>query len=40
MPPAVNPWLALPAGHPGPAHIRRLRAAHERLVTTDEVLAG
>ncbi|SOD95047.1 phytochrome sensor protein [Blastococcus haudaquaticus] len=33
MPPAVNPWLALPAGRPGPDHDRRLRAAHERLVT-------
>ncbi|MCW2684405.1 MAG: putative phytochrome sensor protein, partial [Blastococcus sp.] len=33
MPPAVNPWLALPDGHAGPAHTRRLRAAHERLVT-------
>jgi hypothetical protein len=33
VPPAVNPWLALPDGHAGPAHIRRLRAAHERLVT-------
>jgi transcriptional regulator of acetoin/glycerol metabolism len=29
----VNPWLALPDGHAGPAHTRRLRAAHERLVT-------
>jgi hypothetical protein len=29
----VNPWLALPGGRPGPAHTRRLRAAHERLVT-------
>jgi transcriptional regulator of acetoin/glycerol metabolism len=34
----VNPWLALPAGRPGPDHTRRLRAAHERLVTgTDRV---
>jgi hypothetical protein len=33
VPPAVNPWLALPHGHAGPAHTRRLRAAHERLVT-------
>ncbi|SFF23944.1 GAF domain-containing protein [Blastococcus tunisiensis] len=33
MPTAVNPWLALPAGRPGPDHIRRLRAAHERLIT-------
>jgi hypothetical protein len=29
----VNPWLALPTGRPGPDHTRRLRAAHERLVT-------
>ena len=33
MPPAVNPWLALPEGRPSPALTRRLRAAHERLVT-------
>lgn len=33
MPPVVNPWLALPAGRPGPEHVRRLRAAHERLVS-------
>jgi hypothetical protein len=33
VPPVVNPWLALPAGRPGPEHVRRLRAAHERLVT-------
>lgn len=33
MPPVVNPWLALPAGRPGPEHVRRLRAAHERLIT-------
>jgi hypothetical protein len=33
MSPAVNPWLALPDGRPGPDHARRLRAAHERLVT-------
>ena len=33
MPPVVNPWLALPTGRPGPEHVRRLRAAHERLVT-------
>ncbi|MFD2091184.1 GAF domain-containing protein [Blastococcus deserti] len=33
MSPAVNPWLALPEGRPGPDHDRRLRAAHERLVT-------
>ena len=36
MPPVVNPWLALPAGRPGPDHNRRLRAAHERLVTGTE----
>jgi hypothetical protein len=33
VPPAVNPWLALPEGRPSPALTRRLRAAHERLVT-------
>jgi hypothetical protein len=33
VPPVVNPWLALPTGRPGPDHVRRLRAAHERLVT-------
>ncbi|MFP5372188.1 MAG: GAF domain-containing protein, partial [Actinomycetes bacterium] len=33
MPPVVNPWLALPTGQPSAAHTRRLRAAHERLVT-------
>jgi hypothetical protein len=33
----VNPWLALPAGRPGPEHVRRLRAAHERLVTGTEL---
>jgi hypothetical protein len=33
----VNPWLALPAGRPGPEHVRRLRAAHERLVTGSEI---
>ena len=33
MPPVVNPWLALPSGRPEPDHDRRLRAAHERLVT-------
>jgi hypothetical protein len=33
VPPVVNPWLALPTGRPGPEHVRRLRAAHERLVT-------
>jgi hypothetical protein len=38
VPPVVNPWLALPAGRPGPEHVRRLRAAHERLVTGTDVL--
>ncbi|TFV81308.1 phytochrome sensor protein [Blastococcus sp. CT_GayMR16] len=33
----MNPWLALPAGRPGPEHVRRLRAAHERLVTGTEL---
>jgi hypothetical protein len=33
VPSAVNPWLALPAGRPGRDHDRRLRAAHERLVS-------
>jgi hypothetical protein len=33
VPPVVNPWLALPEGRPSPALTRRLRAAHERLVT-------
>jgi hypothetical protein len=28
-----NPWLALPDGRPTPGLTRRLRAAHERLVT-------
>jgi hypothetical protein len=40
VPPVVNPWLALPAGRPGPEHVRRLRAAHERLVTGTEVADG
>jgi hypothetical protein len=38
VPPVVNPWLALPEGRPGPEHVRRLRAAHERLVTGTDVL--
>jgi hypothetical protein len=38
VPPAVNPWLALPGGRPGPAHTRRLRAAHERLLTGSELV--
>ncbi|MGY1708453.1 phytochrome sensor protein [Geodermatophilus sp. SYSU D00758] len=29
----VNPWLALPEGRPDPLLTRRLRAAHEALVT-------
>ena len=33
MPPVVSPWLALPEGRPSLALTRRLRAAHERLVT-------
>jgi hypothetical protein len=33
VPPVVNPWLALPEGRPSLALTRRLRAAHERLVT-------
>jgi hypothetical protein len=36
VPPAVNPWLALPDGGPSPALTRRLRAAHERLVTRSQ----
>ena len=31
---AGNPWLALPDGGPSASQTRRLRAAHERLVTT------
>jgi hypothetical protein len=30
---AVSPWLALSGGAPGADHTRRLRAAHERLIT-------
>jgi hypothetical protein len=37
VPSVVNPWLALPTGRPGPDHVRRLRAAHERLVTGTEL---
>jgi transcriptional regulator of acetoin/glycerol metabolism len=33
VPSAVNPWLALPTGQPGPDHDRLLRAAHDSLVT-------
>ncbi|CCG05591.1 GAF domain-containing protein [Blastococcus saxobsidens] len=36
---AVNPWLALPDGAPTAARTRRLRAAHERLVTTSDLPA-
>jgi hypothetical protein len=36
----VNPWLALPTGRPGPEHVRRLRAAHERLVTGTDLVDG
>jgi hypothetical protein len=36
----VNPWLALPGGRPGPAHTRRLRAAHEQFVTGSELPDG
>jgi hypothetical protein len=32
----VNPWLALPEGPPSQALTRRLRAAHERLVTRSD----
>jgi transcriptional regulator of acetoin/glycerol metabolism len=39
VPPAVNPWLALPEGRPSPALTRRLRAAHERLVSRAEFSA-
>src|SRR3954454_23702026 len=31
----MNPWLALPEGRPTPGLTRRLRAAHESLVTHD-----
>jgi len=34
---AVSPWLALSGGAPGADHTRRLRAAHERLVTCSAV---
>ncbi|SNS84387.1 hypothetical protein SAMN06893096_10925 [Geodermatophilus pulveris] len=33
---SVNPWIALPDGRPDPALPRRLRAAHEALVTRSE----
>jgi hypothetical protein len=36
VPRDVNPWLALPGGRPSPALTRRLRAAHERLVTRSQ----
>jgi hypothetical protein len=34
VPTTMNPWLALPDGRPSPGLTRRLRAAHEHLVTT------
>src|SRR3954447_20942466 len=34
---AMNPWLALPAGSPSPVLSRRLRAAHDALVTRVDV---
>jgi transcriptional regulator of acetoin/glycerol metabolism len=37
---AVNPWLALPDGGPSPVLARRLRTAHEALVTRVDVPAG
>jgi hypothetical protein len=37
---AVNPWLALPDGRPSPVLGRRLRAAHDALVTQADVPAG
>jgi hypothetical protein len=36
----LNPWLALPDGRPSQALTRRLRAAHERLVTGGPDPAG
>ncbi|MGZ4506562.1 MAG: GAF domain-containing protein [Blastococcus sp.] len=39
MPTAVNPWLAFAGGLPSPALTRRLRAAHERLVTSSALPA-
>jgi hypothetical protein len=36
----LNPWLALPDGQPSPALTRRLRLAHERLVTGGADPAG
>ena len=38
--PAVNPWLALPDGGPSPVLARRLRAAHEALVTRVDDSSG
>ena len=32
--PTLNPWLALPDGAPSPVLTRRLRAAHEAMVTS------
>ena len=36
----LNPWLALPEGRPSPVLTRRLRAAHEALVTSGDVPRG
>jgi GAF domain len=36
----MNPWLALPDGGPSPVLTRRLRAAHEALVTRGGAPAG
>src|SRR3954451_4396965 len=35
----VNPWLALPEGRPSAGLTRRLRAAHENLVTSGTAIA-
>jgi hypothetical protein len=37
---ALNPWLALPDGGPSPVLARRLRAAHEAMVTRVDAPAG
>ena len=36
----MNPWLALPDGGPSPVLTRRLRAAHEALVTRVDAPSG
>ncbi|MPQ98942.1 GAF domain-containing protein [Modestobacter sp. I12A-02628] len=36
----MNPWLALPDGAPSPVITRRLRAAHEALVTSGDLPRG